>query len=247
MADIPEELKLPLSLAGLPTTIKDLEDYLKDENKLKKFEDILKKVPAGTEIPPEITNIINNAKANHSENSSGDTSQSISKQELSEESKILYKKLYADFEKALYNTIITDKDDYGDLFRLKSIDGEDKRPYINNTNFIIPEDSKIPAIFDKNQFWDEFIRNSFYPSDMTTYNIYDIWILDIIERFLSKINSDLSKKDKPFRIIYYKKSDLTDEKQAIFKEKYGGIRYIPNDEEIKNIDFEEAKKIVENI
>ena len=87
MSDIPEELKLPLSLAGLPTTIKDLEDYLKDESNLKKFEEILNKVPAGTEIPAEITNIINNAKANHSENSSGDTSTDIGAPELSTNNK----------------------------------------------------------------------------------------------------------------------------------------------------------------
>lgn len=233
---------------NLPTNEEDAKKWIENPDNLKKAEGLLEQAKQfGAKIPDEIANIINNAKPSDSENSSGDTSESISKQKLSQKSKELYKELYADFEKALYNTIITDKDDNDHLFRLKSIDGENKRPYINNPKFIIPEENRTAAIFDNNKFWDKFIKDTFYPDDITTNNVYDIWLLDIIEKFLNKINLDLSRQDKPFRIIYYKKKDLTDEKQAIFKQKYGGIRYIPNDEEIKKINFEESKRIVENI
>lgn len=253
MADIPEELKLPLSLAGLPTTIKDLEDYLKDESNLKKFEEILNKVPAGTEIPAEITNIINNAKANHSENSSGDTSADIGAPELSTNNKANIKKIFQDIEKSIYNTVIMDKTDVKNnldnkfLFKLTPTSGKNKRPDIHNPYFYheTQNQSDIP-IFDTTAFWEPFIKQMFYPPGESS-NTMDDFFLDIIDRVVQKIN--LSIKDQPYRIIYYKNNEIPSNLVEHFQDNKNNIaiKYIPNEEDAKKILEEKLKQDVKDI
>lgn len=240
MADIPEKLKIPLSLAGLPTSMEEAEDWIKQEGNLKKAQGLLEKVPEDMKklIPSEMMQMLNTSSP---EKDSPDSSGDIAAQGLSQDNKANIKKIMQDVEKSIYNTVIMDKEDVKNnidksfLFKLTPMSGTNKRPDIHNHNFYheTGNQTDIP-IFDINKFWEPFINNMFYPPGISS-NTMDDFFLHIIDRVVQKIN--LSIKDQPYRIIYYKNDEIPDDLKQNFKENVNNIalKSIPNQEDTNEI------------
>ena len=133
------------------------------------------------------------------------------------------------------------------LFKLTPTSGKNKRPDIHNPQFYHETgyQSDIP-IFDTTAFWKPFIENMFYPPGESS-NTMDDFFLDIIDRVVEKIN--LSLKDEPYRIIYYKNNEIPDNLLEHFSDNKNNIaiKYIPNEEDAKKILEEKLKLDVEEI
>jgi len=252
MADIPEELKIPLSIAGLPTSMEDFKEWIKDPDNLQTAKTFLDKAPEEikSKIPPEMMQILNNPS---SEKKSSDTTGDIGAPELNADNKANIKKIFQDIEKSIYNSVIMDKTDVKNnvenvfLFKPSPANGKNKRPDIHNIEFYheTQTQSDIP-IFDTTAFWEPFIKDMFYPPGESS-NTMDDFFLDIIDRVVQKIN--LSLKDQPYRVIYYKTNEIPDSLQGNFKENTNNIalKSIPNEQDIKKIIEEKLKESVKDI
>lgn len=252
MSELDPQLKMGLQLVGLPTSMEEAEEWIKDPDNLEKAQGLLDKVPTDikSNIPPEMMQILNNPSP---EKKSSDTSGDIEAPQLNADNKANIKKILQDIEKSIYNTVIMDKSDTKNnlekafLFKPTPMSGKNKRPDIHNHNFYheTGDQTDIP-VFDINKFWDTFIKNMFYFPGISS-NTMDDFFLHIIDRVVQKIN--LSIKDQPYRIIYYKTGEIPNGLQANFKENVNNIalKSIPNEEDAKKIQEEKLKIVVEDL
>jgi len=253
MADIPEELKIPLSLAGLPTSMEEFKEWIKDPKNVETANTFLDKAPEDikSKIPPELMQILNNPSP---EKKSSDTTGDIGAPELNPDNKANIKKIFQDIEKSIYNNVIMDKTDYKNkvenkfLFKLTPKSGTNKRPDIHNYKFYHETQTQSDTpIFDINAFWVPFINDMFYPPDNDSYKSMDKFFLDIIDLVVQKIN--LSLKDQPYRIIYYKNDEIPSSLNDNFKQNTNNIalKSIPNQEDANKILQEKLKETAKEI
>tara|TARA_B100000927_G_C16379419_1_gene434828 strand:+ start:52 stop:810 length:759 start_codon:yes stop_codon:yes gene_type:complete len=252
MSELDPQIKMGLEIVGLPTSIEDAKIWIEDPDNLKTAQSLLEKVPEDikSKIPQEMMQILNNPSP---EKKSSDTTGDIGAPELNADNKANIKKIFQDIEKSIYNSVIMDKTDVKNnvenvfLFKTTPANGKNKRPDIHNIEFYheTQTQSDIP-IFDTTAFWEPFIKDMFYPPGESS-NTMDDFFLDIIDRVVQKIN--LSLKDQPYRVIYYKTNEIPDSLQGNFKENTNNIalKSIPNEQDIKKILEEKLKESVKDI